>query len=137
MKHHTILILALALLAAASCGTSAKSNLSDGTVTRTETVTGIPYTFYIDNHSLSRKGADKVFDTWAKEKSLKGHITGKRLMSIAPKSDGCHLTYDFRMVNGTQQRVVLIVEEYTKTYRKKAKRTGQAVVNGRQYNFRK
>lgn len=129
-------ILLISVLLLASCGTSAKRTLANYEgMHNTVIVSGTTLDIYIDDHTASRRNADRIFDGWAEAAHLKRNITGKRLMSIAPKSDGCHLTYDFRLMDGTQQRVTLIVENYTNTYRKKHRQTNSAIVNGRKYDF--
>lgn len=137
MKHQRIIqAFVLVLILAASCGTSAKRTLSNYEGPHnTVTVSGKRLDIYIDDHTRSRKNADQIFNDWSERAHLKRNITGKRLMSIAPKADGCHLTYDFRLTDGTQQRVTLIVEDYTNTYRKRHRQTNAAYVNGRKYNF--
>lgn len=92
-------------------------------------------TVYLDDHRRSRKNADRIFDDWSEKAHLKSNITGRRLMSIAPKSDGCHLTYDYRLTDGSQQRVTLLVKNYTQSYRKKHRSSANAIVNGREYMF--
>lgn len=121
--HETIILTLLAALAATlttvSCGPSYKSTVAvaQGTHSYVD-VDYVDYVFYVDNHKLSKKGADHVFDVWADASHLKKNITGKRLLSIAPRDEACYLTYDFRMVAGNQRRVTLIVYNYYKTYKK-------------------
>lgn len=118
MKHHPFPALILAVLILASCGTSMRRTLADEVSNHsTATIDDTEFVLVIDNHRQSRKNADAIFERWARERHLKGNITGKRLMSIAPKDDGCHLTYDFRMTAGNQERVTLIVTHYSQTYR--------------------
>lgn len=141
-KHLTIaaLLAGLALVAAGTlatgCGTSARRNLSTTVDNhRTEEVNS-HMTFYVDNHKWSRKEADRVFDAWTVDAHLKGNITGKRLLSINPKSDRILLTYDFRLTAGNQQRVTLVVRDFEVTNKKRHKQVNSAYVNGKKYDFR-
>lgn len=106
-----------------ACGTSAKRNLCTPSDKHAYvTISDVHFVFYTDNHKQSRKNADRVFDAWAEASHLKGNITGRRLMSIAPKGKTINLTYDFRMIAGNEQRVTLMIEDYEKTTYKKPKR---------------
>lgn len=119
-----------------SCGTSLKRTLADNDIpTSYVEIGGVQMVIYIDDHGRTKKNADEIFNAWAESQHLKGNITGKRLMSIAPRQDACLLTYDFRMTAGNQQRIVLLVLDYTKTYRKKHKQVNSAIVNGKKYDF--
>lgn len=117
---HHLLIASVFLVLLPSCGTSIKRNLSDtGIKHSTETLEGETFVFYTDNHEESRWNAEKLFNRWAEKKHLKRTITGKRLLSISPKEDGCHITFDFRLFDGTEQRVTIIVPDFVqKTYGK-------------------
>lgn len=136
-----IIILAATLILVLSlstgCGTTASRTLSDPNITPTyREVDEVSMLIYIDDHTRTRKNADAIFNVWAERAHLKGNITGKRLLAVMPKGESVHLTYDFRLTDGTQQRVVLIVKEYTKAYRKKHKQINSAYVNGRKYDFK-
>ena len=122
-------IFVLFVILTASCGTSAKRTLA------------IPdehqQTVRLDQGSIeTRRNADRIFDAWSKTAHLHRNITGRRLMSIAPKDDGCHLTYDFRLTDGSQRRVTLIVRNQKVTYKKSAKDRRAEIVNGRRYELR-
>ena len=119
-----------------ACGTSVKRTLADKDIpTSYVEIEGVEMIIYIDDHSRTKKNADAIFNAWAESQYLKSNITGKRLMSIAPRQGGCLLTYDFRMTAGNQQRVVLNVQDYTRKYKKKHKQINSAVVNGKKYEF--
>ena len=91
---------------------------------------------YLDDHTRTRKNADRIFESWLESKNLSRHVTGKRLLAVSPKDDGCHLTYDFRLIDGSEQRVAIIVPAYKQQYRKKHRQINSAYVNGRKYDFR-
>ena len=130
-----VVIIALAFLAA-SCGTSAKRTLNDPDIPYREVnIDEGRMEIYLDDHTRTRKNADRIFEKWIESRGMQRHLTGKRLLSISPKPEGCRLTYDFRLMDGTEQRVVLIVKECTQCYRKRHRRTDSAVVNGQKYNF--
>ena len=133
MKKKTNLQLLVPLIAGllilVSCGTSSKRTLSDTSIqSRTVILEGQSIEIFQDDTFASRRNADKIFDAWAKKSRLKKSITGKRLLSISPKSDGCHLTYDFRLIDGKQQRITLVVPSYTNGYNGK-RRNGSARAN--------
>ena len=132
----TLITIITVTLLTASCGTSAKRALNDpGIPVREVSIENGTMEIYMDDHTRTRRNADRIFDTWIASRDMQRHVTGKRLLAISPKPEGCRLTYDFRMVDGTEQRVVLIVKDYTQGYRKKHRQTNSAVVNGRKYNF--
>ena len=134
MKRKLLFIL-LALLIACSCGTSYKRTLSDYTIdNRRVMYAATEMVIFLDDPARTRKNADKVFDSWIQSRNMQRSVTGRRLLSVAPKEDGCNLTYDFRMVDGTQQRVTLVVPEFRQQYRKKRNRNSM-FVNGRVYNL--
>ena len=124
MKRHllTLFLLGLTAIMAPSCGTSAKRTLSNTHEEHAEVViSDTEMVIYPDDHTRSKKNADRIFESWLDSRGMRRSVTGKRLMAIAPKSDGCRLTYDFRMYDGTQQRVTLNVKNYSQQYRKKRK----------------
>ena len=134
MKRKLLFIL-LASLLACSCGTSYKRTLSDYTIDNRRVVySATEMVIFLDDPARTRKNADKVFDSWIQSRNMQRSITGRRLLSVAPKEEGCNLTYDFRMVDGTQQRVTLVVPEFRQQYRKKRNRNSM-FVNGRVYNL--
>ena len=134
MKRKLLFIL-LASLLACSCGTSYKRTLSDYTINNRRVVySATEMVIFLDDPARTRKNADKVFDSWIQSRNMQRSVTGRRLLSVAPKEDGCNLTYDFRMVDGTQQRVTLVVPEFRQQYRKKRNRNSM-FVNGRVYNL--
>ena len=119
---HTLFLLGLLAIMTPSCGTSAKRTLSNTHEEHAEvTISDTEMVIYLDDHTRSRKNADRIFESWLDSRGMRRSVTGKRLMAIAPKSDGCRLTYDFRMYDGTQQRVTLNVKNYSQQYRKKRK----------------
>ena len=136
----TFLLIGLASLGLSTlvtgCGTSAKRNLSTAVENHRTVEVTTPMTFYVDNHKWSKKEADRVFDIWSIETHLKSNLTGKRLLSINPKSDRILLTYDFRLTAGEQQRVTLVVRDFTVTNKKRHKQVNSAYVNGKKYDFR-
>lgn len=135
-KQLNLSVLLVALLAASACGTSAKRALYDPDIPVREVyIDEDRMEIYMDDHTRTRRNADRIFDNWIASRDMQRHVTGKRLLAISPKPEGCRLAYDFRMVDGTEQRVVLIVKDYTQVYRKKHRQTNSAVVNGRKYNF--
>ena len=118
------ILLAAALLTA--CGTSVKRSLYDQNIeTREVTVTAPDMTVYLDDHTRTKKNADAVFNSWVQSRGMQRHVTGKRLLSINPKADGCRLVYDFRMIDVTEQRVTLIVPEYRQAYWKDEKKAAR------------
>lgn len=120
---------AFVLLSLAGCGTSSKRTLSDTSIqSKTVILEGQSIDIYQDDTFASRKNADKVFTDWAKRSHLQRNITGRRLLSISPREDGCHLTYDFRLMDGKQQRVTLVVPEYTNGFNGRG-RNGTAKAN--------
>lgn len=134
IKTSVIVITILTLL---SCGTSVKRTLSDTSIPVREIIyDNASMVVYTDDHTRTRRNADKIFLSWVDSKGMRRHVTGKRLLAIGPRQDGCHLTYDFRMIDGTEQRITLIVPEYNQQYRKRHRQTNAAVVNGKKYNFR-
>lgn len=138
MKRFTPILLAAALVCvfAHSCGTSYKLTAADTSIqTSYAAMEDVRMVIFTDDHSRTRKNADTIFDQWAEENHLKSNITGKRLMSIAQKQEGCILTYNFRMIAGNQQRIVIVVPDYVKAYRKKHKQYDKTVVNGKEYQF--
>ena len=117
------------LLMLTGCGTSSKRTLSDTSIqSKTVILEGQSIDIYQDDTFASRKNADKVFSAWAKKSHLQRNITGRRLLSISPREDGCHLTYDFRLMDGKQQRVTLVVPEYTNGFNGRG-RNGTAKAN--------
>lgn len=136
MKTRVPIIIFVLMLFAVSCGTSAKRALYDPDIPVREVyIDEGRMEIYMDDHTRTRKNADHIFEKWIETRGMQRHLTGKRLLAISPKPEGCHLTYDFRLMDGTEQRVVLIVKDYSQGYRKKHRRTDTAVVNGRKYNF--
>lgn len=126
-RNLIILILAVMTLAATGCGTSSKRTLYNyGGPHNAVTIEGYTINIYADDHRASKKNADRLFDEWAEMAHLSRNITGKRLLSIATKTDGCNLTYDFRLVDGSQQRLTLIVPSYTNTYKKAKNASGNS-----------
>lgn len=135
MMKRKLLFILLASLLACSCGTSYKRTLSDYTIDNRRAVySATEMVIFLDDPARTRKNADKVFDSWIQSRNMQRSITGRRLLSVAPKEEGCNLTYDFRMVDGTQQRVTLVVPEFRQQYRKKRNRNSM-FVNGRVYNL--
>ena len=134
MKRKLLFIL-LASIMVCSCGTSYKRTLSDYTIdNRRVMYSAAEMVIYLDDPARTRKNADKVFDSWIQSRNMQRTVTGRRLLSVATKEDGCNLIYDFRMVDGTQQRVTLVVPEFRQQYRKKRNRNSM-FVNGRIYNL--
>lgn len=132
---HLLLLGALAAYAP-SCGPSARRTLSDAALpAREATFTGKSLTVWLDDHTRTRREADAVFDAWLDSRGMRRGVTGRRLMSVNPSEDGCRLTYDFRTVDGTEQRVVLLVPDYRQAYRKKGNRTKTAYINGRMVKY--
>ncbi len=119
-KHiTTILLLALVTFTGTACGTSTKRTLTNTGNNHPEViVSDMQMTIHPDDHKATRKNADKVFDHWLDTRNMKRSVTGKRLMAIIPKSDGCQLVYDFRLIDGAQQRVTIKVINYKHEYRK-------------------
>ena len=137
MKHRLLLLLFAAVPLLCACGTSARRTLADKSITQTEvTVRDAEMVIYLDDHTRTRKNADRIFESWLESKNLSRHVTGKRLLAVSPKDDGCHLTYDFRLIDGSEQRVAIIVPAYKQQYRKKHRQINSAYVNGRKYDFR-
>ncbi|MBR1434989.1 MAG: hypothetical protein IJ584_07745 [Bacteroidales bacterium] len=136
-KLKPCLFLIVTIILTAACGTSIKRTLSvPDEHERTVVIQDGRMEVYPDDHQGTRKNACRIFDTWAKDAHLSRNITGRRLMALSPKEDGCHLTFDFRLMDGTQRRVTLVVKDYTQTYRNTAKDRRSAIVNGRKYEFR-
>lgn len=137
MKRFNLVILILITLLSASCGTSAKRTLAVPDEHQQTVQTDREQMVIVkDDHQQTRRNADRIFDAWSKTAHLNRNITGRRLMSIAPKDDGCHLTYDFRLTDGSQRRVTLIVRNQKVTYKKSAKDRRAEIVNGRRYELR-
>lgn len=135
MRHApATILLTLVLLLTASCGAFNGPSQQTGPV-RTETIKETKYVFYKDNHKLSRRNADRIFDEWSEGRNLHRNITKRALRSVSPKADGCHLVYDFRLVDGTWQRVDLKVLNYEQKYRRKPRKTEKVNVNGWQYEL--
>lgn len=137
MRYRYILLI-LSMVLASSCGTSYKRSLADAGIQSREVVfSQEEMVIYIDDPARTRRNADKVFQSWIQSRDMQRHVTGRRLYSVAPREDGCHLVYDFRMVDGSQQRVTLVVPEYRQQYRKKSRRRerNSMFVNGRVYNL--
>lgn len=136
MKHFNLVILILITLLPASCGTSAKRTLAVPDEHQQTVRTDREQMVIVkDDHQQTRRNADRIFDAWSKTAHLNRNITGRRLMSIAPKDDGCLLTYDFRLADGSQRRVTIVVGTYRETYRKKTKERRTEIVNGRKYEL--
>lgn len=125
MKRFRILALAAVLLLAASCGSASKpSTAGSGVQQRTVQITDKKMVIYSDDQNQTRKSADRIFDAWATSRNMKRNITSRQLRSLSPKTDGCHLTYEFRVVDGTRQKVTLVVTNYeTKQYRNRRRGT--------------
>ena len=121
MKRPFILpraILLLVLLLAASCGTSSRNSLSDASVpTETAVVDGPVMEVFTDDHYGTRLNADAIFNAWAKEGGVRA--TSKRLLSISPKEDGCHITYNYRARGKGERRVTLVVKRYRTAFNPK------------------
>ena len=129
--------LVLFAILTASCGTSAKRTLAiPDEHQQTVRLDQGSIEIVKDDHQQTRRNADRIFDAWSKTAHLHRNITGRRLMSIAPKDDGCHLTYDFRLTDGSQRRVTLIVRNQKVTYKKSAKDRRAEIVNGRRYELK-
>lgn len=136
-KFTLLTLLIIFIISAVSCGTSAKRSLADGNVAHTEAVIdNAEMTVYLDDHTRTRKNADAIFSAWADSRHIGHNITGKRLLAVSLKEDGCDLTYDFRLVDGNKQRVTLKVTDYKQVYRKKHKQINSAIVNGKKYDFK-
>lgn len=136
-KYTLLTLLIIFIVSAISCGTSARRNLADGDIAHTEiTVDDAEMVIYLDDHTRTRKNADAIFAAWAESRHIGRNVTGKRLLAVSPKDDGCNITYDFRLVDGNEQRVTIKVTNYRQIYRKKHKQINSAIVNGRKYDFK-
>lgn len=134
MKTTRILLLAAAALFLASCGTSIKRPIIDPSIeTRSAIFSAEEMVVFLDDYKRTRKNADRVFYSWIEAQNLRRSITAKRLLSIAPRQDGCHLSYDFRLMDGTQHRVTLVVPEYRQEYRRKKARRDAMTINRKTY----
>ena len=138
MKKENIIITVLAVLLTASCATQRDYAVDKRPAAETrETITDQRMAIYKDDHSATRRNADRIFNGWLDSKHLRGHVVSKRLVSVKPDRDGCQLHYEFRLMDGTRRRVNLVVLNFSQEYKKqKRARLNNTYVNGRMYQLR-
>lgn len=124
-KTIQFLIFLAVFVTAESCsliGKQSRNDYRDGPPRVIEVeVDDMQLVIYKDDHTRTRKNADKIFNSWADKYQMRKMIKRKQLVTISVQDDCAVVTYNYSPLSGKQQKIVFYVNDFMQNYYKKRK----------------